>query len=77
MFYLMIVLVTKTVALVVDIQNMNTEHCINNSDRKSEVHQEKCVPVPLSQPQTPHGLSWYRTQAFTARSWQLTTGTVA
>jgi len=41
-----------------------TEHLWNDTDRgNNEVPEEKFFPVPLSPPQMPYGLAWFRNQS--------------
>ena len=47
---------------MLDDQNMNIQHWLNETDRESEVLQENCVPVPVGALQIPCFLSWCRTQ---------------
>jgi hypothetical protein len=45
----------------------------NDSGRRQpSVLRENLMPLPLSPPSIPHGLSWDQSQAFTVREWQLT-----
>jgi len=47
--------------MMLDDQNMNIEHWLNDTDRESEVLEENRVPVPLWTLQILCGLSWCRT----------------
>jgi len=49
------------IAVMLDDQNMNIQHWLNENDRESEVLQENHVPLPVWALQIPCGLSWCST----------------